>query len=79
MSQSPRCLILRGSYHSVPFSNSWIPVFADRDQRLSVMSIAFLLAQEDDAVIWRGPKKNGKTTRFTVANPKGGGSLSFQP
>ena len=42
---------------------SWVPVYADQDQRLAVMSIAFLLAQEDDAVVWRGPKKNGETTR----------------
>ena len=38
-------------------------MFADRQQRLAVMSIAFLLAEEDDAVVWRGPKKNGKTPR----------------
>ena len=42
-------------------SYSWVPVFADRDQRLAVMSIGFLLAQQDDAVVWRGPKKNGET------------------
>lgn len=27
---------------------------------LLVMSIGFLLARPDDAVVWRGPKKNGK-------------------
>ena len=26
---------------------------------LSVMSIGFLLDHKDDAVVWRGPKKNG--------------------
>ena len=38
----------------------WVPVYADREQRLGVMSIGFLLENRDDAVIWRGPKKNGK-------------------
>ena len=27
--------------------------------RLAVMSIGFLLQEQDTAVIWRGPKKNG--------------------
>ena len=27
---------------------------------LAVMSIGFLLASPNDAVIWRGPKKNGE-------------------
>ena len=30
------------------------------DDNLGVMSVGFLLASPDDAVIWRGPKKNGK-------------------
>lgn len=30
---------------------------------LAVMSIGFLLNSADDAVIWRGPKKNGKFSR----------------
>lgn len=38
---------------------SWVPVFADDQQRLSVMSIGFLLPNEDAPVIWRGPKKTG--------------------
>lgn len=29
------------------------------DDNLAVMSIGFLLSSPDDAVIWRGPKKNG--------------------
>ena len=37
-----------------------MPVFADPEQRLGVMSIGFLLKNQDDAVVWRGPKKNGK-------------------
>ena len=29
------------------------------EDNLGVMSVGFLLASPDDAVIWRGPKKNG--------------------
>lgn len=35
------------------------PVFQYVDDNLAVMSIGFLLSSPDDAVIWRGPKKNG--------------------
>lgn len=34
------------------------------DDNLSVMSIGFLLSSPDDAVIWRGPKKNGMIRQF---------------
>eukprot|EP00049_Salpingoeca_infusionum_P018231 m.356322 g.356322 ORF g.356322 m.356322 type:complete len:294 (+) comp17504_c0_seq1:139-1020(+) len=34
----------------------WVPVYL-HEQRLAIMSIAFLLEHEDDAVVWRGPKK----------------------
>lgn len=34
------------------------------DENLSLMSIGFLLASLDDAVIWRGPKKNGLIKQF---------------
>lgn len=30
------------------------------EENLGVMSIGFLLSSPDDAVIWRGPKKNGE-------------------
>jgi len=30
------------------------------EDNLGVMSIGFLLSSPNDAVIWRGPKKNGK-------------------
>lgn len=43
----------------IPPLSRWVPVFVDTDQKLGVMSISFLLAHEDDAVVWRGPKKNG--------------------
>lgn len=39
--------------------DSWVPVFYDTSQNLAVMSIGFLLQNKDDAVVWRGPKKNG--------------------
>ncbi len=31
------------------------------EDNLGVMSVGFLLSSPDDAVIWRGPKKNGET------------------
>eukprot|EP00828_Plagiopyla_frontata_P029848 TRINITY_DN3867_c0_g1_i2.p1 TRINITY_DN3867_c0_g1~~TRINITY_DN3867_c0_g1_i2.p1 ORF type:complete len:578 (-),score=46.60 TRINITY_DN3867_c0_g1_i2:81-1814(-) len=34
------------------------------DDNLSVMSIGFLLQNQDDAVIWRGPKKTGLISQF---------------
>lgn len=34
-------------------------VFKYVEDNLAVMSIGFLLSSPDDAVIWRGPKKNG--------------------
>eukprot|EP00118_Oscarella_pearsei_P003123 m.13052 g.13052 ORF g.13052 m.13052 type:complete len:253 (+) comp24461_c0_seq1:119-877(+) len=43
---------------------SWIPVYCDESQRLAVMSIAFLLASRDDAIVWRGPKKNAMIKQF---------------
>jgi Mrp family chromosome partitioning ATPase len=41
-----------------------VPVFTDQTQRLSVMSIAFLLKSRTDAVIWRGPKKTAMIRQF---------------
>ena len=35
-------------------------MYADPSKKLGVMSIGFLLQNRDDAVIWRGPKKNGR-------------------
>lgn len=34
-------------------------MYIDKEQRLGVMSIGFLIEGKDDAVVWRGPKKNG--------------------
>nr|VVW87340.1 unnamed protein product [Nymphaea colorata] len=39
----------------------WSPVFAGD---LAVMSIGFLLGNQNDAVIWRGPRKNGLIQQF---------------
>ncbi|KAI8057694.1 nuclear ATPase [Syncephalis plumigaleata] len=40
----------------------WQPVYAD--DNLAVMSVGFLLRESADAVIWRGPKKNGLIKQF---------------
>lgn len=57
----PRMLGLVG--HEVHQSASgWSPVYVD--DNLGVMSIAFMLPGADDAVIWRGPRKNGLINQF---------------
>lgn len=33
---------------------------------IAVMSVGFLLENPDDAIIWRGPKKNGAFYRFVA-------------
>lgn len=38
--------------------SGWSPVYVN--ENLAVMSIGFMLPNQDEAVIWRGPKKNGK-------------------
>ena len=35
-----------------------------KEVELGVMSIGFMLSEEDDAVIWRGPRKNGLIKQF---------------
>lgn len=42
--------------------SGWSPVYVD--DNLSIMSIGFLLGSPDDAIIWRGPKKNGMIRQF---------------
>uniref|UniRef100_V9ID73 Cytosolic Fe-S cluster assembly factor NUBP1 n=1 Tax=Apis cerana TaxID=7461 RepID=V9ID73_APICE len=42
--------------------SGWSPVYIE--DNLSLMSIGFLLANPSDAVIWRGPKKNGMIRQF---------------
>lgn len=61
----PRMMGLEGEeVHSS--GSGWSPVYVD--DRLAVMSIGFLLPSKDDAVIWRGPRKNGliKQARMRV-------------
>lgn len=57
----PRMLGLVG--HEVHQSASgWSPVYVE--DNLAVMSIGFMLPSSDDAVIWRGPRKNGLIKQF---------------
>lgn len=57
----PRMLGLEG--HEVHQSNEgWSPVYFE--DNLAVMSIGFLLPSKEDAVIWRGPRKNGLIKQF---------------
>lgn len=45
--------------------SGWVPVYADpQQQQLALMSIAFLLEDSDEAVIWRGPKKTALIGQF---------------
>lgn len=43
-------------------ASGWTPVYVA--DNLAVMSIQFLLPEGDEAVIWRGPKKNGIIKQF---------------
>lgn len=43
-------------------NDGWSPVYYE--DNLAVMSIGFLLSNSKDAVIWRGPKKNGLIKQF---------------
>jgi len=45
-------------------SEGWSPVYVPGEDRLAVMSIGFMLPQQDDAIIWRGPRKNGLIKQF---------------
>jgi len=57
----PKIMGLEGS--SIHQSNTgWTPVYLE--ENLAVMSIGFMLQTENDAVIWRGPKKNGIIKQF---------------
>jgi len=60
----PHMLNLKGrNIHKC--SEGWVPVYADEEnQQLAVMSIAFLLKNDNDAVVWRGPKKNAMIKQF---------------
>ncbi|CAM9178582.1 unnamed protein product [Ectocarpus fasciculatus] len=43
-------------------ASGWSPVYLD--DNLGVMSIGFMLPNSDDAVIWRGPRKNNLIKQF---------------
>ncbi|KAG9393925.1 Mrp/NBP35 ATP-binding protein [Carpediemonas membranifera] len=45
-------------------AQGWQPVYVGPDRNLAVMSIGYLLPSKNDAVIWRGPKKNGLIKQF---------------
>ena len=64
----PRMLGLEGEeIHSS--ASGWSPVYVN--DHLGVMSIGFLLPDKDDAVIWRGPRKNGLIKQFLkVSGPR---------
>lgn len=56
----PKMLGLEGQ--EIHQSNlGWSPVYVDS---IGVMSIGFMLPDPDDAVIWRGPRKNGIIKQF---------------
>jgi Mrp family chromosome partitioning ATPase len=57
----PRMMGLEG--REVHSSNQgWQPIYVN--ENLGVMSIGFLMENKDDAVIWRGPRKNGLIRQF---------------
>lgn len=43
-------------------ASGWSPVYVE--DNLGVMSIGFMLPSSDDAIIWRGPRKNGLIKQF---------------
>lgn len=43
-------------------SGSWVPVYSSNN--IAVMSISFMLADHNQAVIWRGPRKNALIQQF---------------
>lgn len=57
----PKMLGVEGE--TIHISNAgWSPAWAM--DNLAVMSIQFMLPNRDDAIIWRGPKKNGLIKQF---------------
>ncbi|KAM9208622.1 cytosolic Fe-S cluster assembly factor NUBP2 [Dugong dugon] len=44
--------------------SGWVPVFVDQEQSVALMSVGFLLETPDEAVVWRGPKKNALIKQF---------------
>lgn len=58
---APRMFALEGQVVRESGSG-WSPVYVA--DNLGVMSIGFMLSDKDDAVIWRGPRKNGLIKQF---------------
>ncbi|KAJ2446941.1 cytosolic Fe-S cluster assembly factor nbp35 [Coemansia sp. RSA 2424] len=57
-------------------AGGWSPVYVQ--DNLAVMSIGFMLPDEDAAVIWRGPKKSGMIKQFLKdVDWTNGGSLDY--
>jgi Mrp family chromosome partitioning ATPase len=57
----PRMLGLEGQeVHQS--SSGWSPVYVS--DNLGVMSIGFMLTDPNEAVVWRGPRKNGLIKQF---------------
>lgn len=57
-------------------ASGWSPVYVTQeglgegeedDVELGVMSIGFMLPNDEDAVIWRGPRKNGLIKQASAA------------
>ena len=65
----PRMLGLEGEEIHTSAAG-WSPVYVA--DNLGVMSIGFLLPDKDDAVIWRGPRKNGLIKQFLKVHSPGG-------
>jgi Mrp family chromosome partitioning ATPase len=57
------CAAARAAGQEIHQSNAgWSPVYVE--DNLGVMSIGFMLPNPDDAVVWRGPRKNGLIKQF---------------
>ena len=65
----PRMLGLVGSQVHQS-GTGWSPVWLN--DNFGVMSIGFMLPNDDDAVIWRGPRKNGLIKQFLTDVEWGG-------
>jgi Mrp family chromosome partitioning ATPase len=58
----PRIMGLEGrNVHQT--NTGWEPVYVE-DSNLAVMSVGFLMSDVNEAVIWRGPNKNGLIKQF---------------
>lgn len=55
--------------------SGWSPVVSN--ENLLVMSVSFLLGDEDAAVVWRGPRKNGMIKQFLTDTYWGEDGLDY--